>query len=143
VGHARGDRLTSPLLEQGVEGRVRLQTKPDGPFEHTKKSPRPVSDLMRALQPGGERLVVERPRGSDHAQAGGELGPVAEGTLDVRPDPLPPSVLRQDPRPVDERRTVPDVLLVQAGELGDPVPSLVLVKAGDRLACQLSLASRR
>ena len=35
------------------------------------------------------------------------------------------------PRPLLERRAVPDVLAVQAGQVGDPVALGVLVKAGD------------
>lgn len=37
----------------------------------------------------------------------------------------------RDPRPVDPRRVVPHVLIVAAGELGDPVPLVVPVIADD------------
>ena len=41
-------------------------------------------------------------------------------------------LLRQDPRPVLPRRVVAHVLLMAAGQLGDPVPLVVLVESSDR-----------
>lgn len=42
-----------------------------------------------------------------------------------------PALRRGDPRPVDPRRVVAHMLVVAAGEFGDPVAGVVLVKADD------------
>lgn len=45
---------------------------------------------------------------------------------------------RDDPGPVDPRRVVAHMLMVAAGEFGDPVAGGVLVEAGDVLLQKLN-----
>lgn len=42
-----------------------------------------------------------------------------------------------DPGPVDPRRIVAHMLMVAAGEFGDPVAGVIQVKAGDSLLQEL------
>jgi len=65
-------------------------------------------------------------------EAGRLAALVAEATLERRADPLPAALLFEHPRLREERRPVPYVPLVAAGELGDPLALLVLVEADDR-----------
>jgi hypothetical protein len=61
------------------------------------------------------------------------IGSVAERTDDLCPETARPSLFADHPRMELERRTVPDVLVVTARQLGDPVPRRILVKSDDQL----------
>jgi hypothetical protein len=61
----------------------------------------------------------------------GKLGAITQRTFDLRADPGAPSRLRQNPGPLVERGPVPNVLVVQAAELGYPAALLVLMEPGD------------
>jgi len=50
---------------------------------------------------------------------------------------------RADPGPVDPRRVVAHMLVVAAGEFGDPVAGVVLVEAGDVLLQKFNVRVER
>ncbi len=59
-------------------------------------------------------------------------GAIAVRALDRGADPRGAAVLGEDPRTVEERRAMTDVLGVAARQLGDPVAGVVLVEPDDR-----------
>lgn len=69
---------------------------------------------------------------ADRPEQRRQLGSIAERTGKRRPDALGATSCSQDPRSLLERRTVPDVLIVAAGELGYPVAVIILMESSDR-----------
>jgi hypothetical protein len=84
-----------------------------------------------APQPCWQGGFAERPSGADDPEATGHLGPVAVGAVQLAPDALGPALLAEYPGPLLERRAVPDMLGVQAVQVGHPIPSVVLMEPGD------------
>ncbi len=62
----------------------------------------------------------------------GQFGPIAERTIQGRPEPADPPARVEHPGSELKWRPVADVLIVSACQLGHPVASFVLVVAGDR-----------
>jgi hypothetical protein len=118
--------------EAPPDRRRRRQLEASGAGEDGDHSPRAGGDLVLALQRGGQRVLIEGPRGADELEAIGKLGTVTERALEGQADVLTAAVGGLHPRTVPERRAVPDVLSVQARQLGDPVAVVVLVEAVDR-----------
>jgi hypothetical protein len=78
-----------------------------------------------------QRVSLERSGCPGEAESFGQLGPVAEGAVELRSDPTGPLRLVEDPWPVLEGRLMADVLVVQTRQLGDPVAVLVLMEPDD------------
>jgi hypothetical protein len=87
---------------------------------------------MRPQQAPGNGVLVPRARSSDHHQAVGKLGAVAEGALNTGTEATGPPHRIHDPGPLLERRAVADVLVVEAGQLRHPVPDVVRMEPDDR-----------
>ena len=86
---------------------------------------------MGAAQGGGRGPLVPDLGGAHHFEAVGQLGPVAERAVQVGPDAGSAAGFVEDPRRQAEGRVVADVLAMEAREVGDPGPIVVLVEADD------------
>ena len=93
------------------------------------------ADASRDLAPEAVRAAVEdnAALGTDHLREAGRLASFvgAEPALERRAEPSSPTLFVDHPRARPPRRPMAYVLLVAAGELGDPVAELVLVIADD------------
>ena len=81
----------------------------------------PTEEMCKA---GRLAACFTRPRRRGHVL-------VAEATLERHPEALSPTLGLEDPWSWVERRLVPHVLLMPAGELGDPLALCVLVETDD------------
>lgn len=83
-------------------------------------------------EPDRHRRLVERSGGAGDRQPVRELGALAEGTVERSAGVLATALLGLNPGAIPERWPVADVLVVEAVELGHPVPDVVLVEPVDR-----------
>jgi hypothetical protein len=74
-------------------------------------------------QTGWEGVGVERAGCPGKVESFGQFSPVAERTVERRADLNRPLGLVRYPRPLRERRLMPDMLVVEARQLGHPVAS--------------------
>ena len=109
---------------------------------HPQAPPGPLRNPVSVAQTCREGAGVERSGCPDKLESFGQLSPVAERTVELRADLSRPLGLVHYPWPLLERWLVPDVLVVQARQLGHPVTSLVLVEPDDGSLHPLSLADR-
>lgn len=94
-------------------------------------SPGPDRQLVGSAETLRERCLVPLGAGADEPEDLGEFGPVAERAAQPRRDVGLASIVAEYPWALLERRAMPHVLVVTAGQLGDPVAFCVLVEAGD------------
>ena len=109
---------------------------------HPQAPPGPLRNPVSVAQTGRQGVGVERPGCPGKVESFGQLSPVAERTVELRADLSRPLGLVHYPWPLLERRLMPDVLVVQARQLGHPVASLVLMEPDDRTLHPLSVADR-
>lgn len=98
---------------------------------HPKSAPPPVGNAVGPQQGPGHGDLVPGTDSSDHGEAVGELGAVAERTLDCGPDVTGPRPGIGDPSPLLKRRMVADVLVVEAGQFRHPLSGVVGMEGND------------
>ena len=126
------DRLATTFLDRDLNRRASVHGKVDGSLQYVKAPPHSVGDAVAFPKAGRQRVGIERPCPPDRSEPVGQLGSVAQRTVQLCADPSGPTGFVENPAPILERGPVPDVLIVDARQLGDPVPYVVLVKPDDR-----------
>jgi hypothetical protein len=81
------DRLHVAGLEEPLDRRVGGERDADRPFVDARDSPGSGSEAVNFRRFRDESRGVDRGRAPDGWEPVGELGPVAERTIDRRPDP--------------------------------------------------------
>ena len=89
-------------------------------------------DTVGSAQTGRNRPLVPDRAPMHPTQPLWHLGPIAERTVQGRPQPVEPPVRVEHPGSKLKWALVADVLVVSARQLGHPVASFVPVIAGDR-----------
>ena len=110
---------------------ARFELEVDRTVLYQEPTPPAFRGAVGAEQVAGHGILVPRAGSAEDRQALGELGSVAEGTLDVRTDVRDAPGGIEHPRSLLERRAVANVLAVVAGQLRHPVSVAVGVEADD------------
>ena len=118
-------------------------------------SQRPGDYVDRSPHAGLRRMIRTKPRGCGRGrevgralvrdERAGQLEAIAERALELDAEPAGATLFGHDPRPREERRMMPDVLVVAAAQLRDPVAGVVAMKAFDRaqhFSCRVRAAVR-
>jgi len=132
------DRLGAAGGDDDIERGSGLGLEANLALLHLEEPPRPCRDAMRTAKCRGHRLGVPRCGRSLRDEAVGQLGAVAQRAVERLTDPAGALHLVLDPGCLPERRIVPDVLAVQARELGHPVALVIETEAGHRAVHALS-----
>jgi len=98
---------------------------------HHDPSPRAAGYSVSAEQTPRHGVLVPLRAGANEAKGFGQFRPVTQRAVKWRVKPVRAPLGLQHPRSQLERRTVPDVLVVTAGELGYPVAFIVTVITSD------------
>lgn len=131
VGDRRRDRLFVPNAELDVDRRLGGHDQSDRTLDDPKASPCALGDPMARPKRRRNAVLVEWSRGSDDVQAGGQLSPITEGAVQVRPDSSRPAILRQHPGTIPERGAVTNMLAVETGQVSHPVGVVILIEGVD------------
>ena len=131
MGDAGRYRLSFAGAQPDLHRRLGVAHEPDGAVDHPQAPPVTVGHEVMPQEAGWDGVLVEGAGGASEVQPGRELGAVAERAVGVAPEALLAAGVGQHPRADLERRTVADVLAVQARELRHPLAGVVLVEAGD------------
>jgi hypothetical protein len=127
-----GDAGRDGLLVAGAEaGHVTVGVERHRPVEHPQHAPGAVGHEVGPAQARRERVGVEGAGGASEDEPLGELEAVAERALERRPEATGSTGAGGGPLPGPDRRTMADVLAVEARQLGDPVALVVLVEPLD------------
>ena len=131
VRDTRRDGLAVTGDEVQVERRLCRHHEPDGTLDDAQASPRALGNEMAPAQRRGKALLVEGPCHPRHTKAEGKLGAIAERAFELGTDVGGATELGQHPAPLRERRTVANVLAVEARQFGHPVTIVILAEAHD------------
>jgi hypothetical protein len=131
MGSTRREWLLLAGGEVCGDRRVGCKLNEDSALEDAYQAPCAFGHAVIAPERRRQCFGVKRARRARHHKSIRELGAVAERTVDVRVEMRGASLFGGRPRPVSERRLVTDVLVVEAGQLGDPITLVVLMKADD------------
>jgi hypothetical protein len=118
-------------VEDGVDLRNCLHLNSDAAFEDAESSPGAFVCSVPSSKARRDRVLVPGTRNTKKDDLVGHLRPVAKRAFEMRLDPCRALDLVRDPWAVLKGRAVADVLVVQAREVGDPVPFSVLVETRD------------
>jgi hypothetical protein len=125
--HLGWDRLDLPGGEDSL-GSVLGQRQGDLAFVDCQEAPGARADAMSPEESGRKAVLVEWTEPAYRGESLGKLGALAQRTIDRRTEMLCPPGFGQHPRTWPQGRLVADVLIVQTGQFGDPIPLVVSVK---------------
>jgi hypothetical protein len=132
VCNARRDGLALARTECSVYRGIRRHRESNDAVDDAQQRPDAFSDAVVATQSRRKGLVVERPDGPHDVEPCRHFAAVAQRAVHRRADVLSSASIGEHPRTLEERRLMTDMLIVQTGQLSDPITMLVLVEAINR-----------
>lgn len=127
----RGNSLGRAGPQHHLEYWFRGGNKTELSIVYHYPSPRAAGYSVSAEQAPRHGVLVPLGTGANQTKGFGQFRPVAQRAFEWRAKPVRAPLGLQHPRSELERRTMPDVLVVTAGELGDPVAFIVTVITSD------------
>ena len=127
----RGNSVGRSGPQHYLEYRFGGGGKTELPVMHYDPSPRAAGDSVSAEQAPRHGVLVPLGAGANQAKGFGQFCPVAQWAVEWQAKPFHAPLGLQHPGSELERRTVPDVLVVTAHELSDPVAFIVTVITSD------------
>lgn len=124
MGHSRGDRLVRigfEVYRGGISYVLGFELEIRRTVMDHESTPLPGGGAVGVAQGVWNRVLVPWTDSPQNAQAFGELIVVAKGAVEGRTDVTGSPGGVEHPGPLPERRLVPNVLVVEAGQLRDPV----------------------
>lgn len=131
VLHVRRNGLGRARSQHDREQWFGRYDNPQFPMVHDNSIPYVACRPVGSKKARRYRALIHFWGGANRAEALGQLGSVTERAVDRCPEPCSPSLGLQHPCPDLERWPMAEVLIMTAGEMGDPVRFRILVVAGD------------
>lgn len=140
---AGGNRLSRTGFEDDIDPWCGGRSKAEPSRRDANAAPRSTCQAVSPPKTRGKGCLGPHWRGASGAHCARKLGSVAQRAIERHAEAIGPPIGAHHPWPVLKRRTVTNMLIMPAGEFGDPLALVVLVVAADRAFHTPSLNLKR
>lgn len=123
--------MSIPGTESDTSRRIEIDVDVSTALQDPEQRPPACGHDMSPAKPWRQRLSIERTRSPNDYEVARKLRTITQRAVQLAADTLAPLDVVEHPCPVVKRRSVADVLAMQARQLGDPVAHVILAEGGD------------